>query len=353
MGARTRFIRQILRFGGRIFIRLLTRTTIIGREHLAAQAPVIYAANHASTFDALFLITMLPFDTTFVGPGDFKLLWPANWAIKHVGLVPMKRGAVDREGLKQMLAVLKSGGRLALFPEGGTWEKPIDDVKSGISYLSHATKAQIVPMGFGGMYQVWARIFRLRRPRITITIGAPLPPVTLSGVRNRRQDDLQAAAVDLMHRIYDLLPPDDQARYDALARQQFTGALSFAPATIAPPDVSLDALAELVSKPNLFSPLHRNARLPVKPFVRHGRFCSAQTMKIAAGALLQAFSDGDFAGYLEYRLGSEKAGQVRAALAAIIALMDEADAVGAQVAFTPTVTEGAEKPYNTGRRHKP
>ena len=216
----------MLRLLGWLVLRVLARTTITGRENLKAAGPVIYIANHASTFDALLLITLLPKDTFFVGPGDFKLLWPANWIIKYAGLIPMKRGGVDRDGLKRLLEILKSSGSLAMFPEGGTWEKPIDDVKSGVSYLSQAAEARLVPMGFGGTYQVWRSIFRLRRPRIDVRIGPVLPPVTVSEDRKRRQEDLQASAEDLMHQIYDLLPRETQARYDDLARMHYRGALT-------------------------------------------------------------------------------------------------------------------------------
>jgi 1-acyl-sn-glycerol-3-phosphate acyltransferase len=190
---RTRVLRRVFRVAGWLVVRLLTRTQIIGREYLQTEGPLIFAANHTSTFDALLLITLLPSDTTFIGPGDFKLLWPANLVIKYAGLILMKRGSVDREGLKRMIDALKSGGRLAMFPDGGTWEKAIHDTKSGANYLSHATGARIVPMGFGGMYQIWARMLRLRFPRVTVRIGAPLPPTTVSEDRKRRQDDLQAA----------------------------------------------------------------------------------------------------------------------------------------------------------------
>jgi 1-acyl-sn-glycerol-3-phosphate acyltransferase len=336
---RTRFLRRVLRIAGLLLLRLLTRTTITGRENLRVEGPVIYTANHASTFDALLMLILVPPDTIFVGPGDFRLLWPANWGVKLMGVILMKRGSVDREGLKRMLDALKAGGRLALFPEGGTWEKPIEEVKSGVTYLSQATGARIVPMGFGGTYRVWARMLRLQFPRVTVRIGAPLPPTEVSDDRKRRQDELQAAAVDLMRRIYDLLPPDTQARYDRLARQRFSGALRFRPNTLQPPDVPLNALAELVAKPNLFSPLRLNARLPVRPFARHGRYVAPRRMKTAADALQRAFAEGDFSGYLEYRLGEAKAAEVRTALAAISAAMDEAEARGAKVAFVPTVTE--------------
>jgi len=339
---RTRWTRRVLRVLGCFMLRLLTRTTITGAHHLHTPGPVIYAGNHFSSFDPVFLITLLPEDVALVGPGDFELLWPANWAVKGVGLIPMARGAVDRAGLKQMLAVLRGGGRLALFPEGGTWEKSIENVKPGVAYVSQATGARIVPIAFGGTYEVWGRVFRLRRPRITVRIGAPLPSVTLSGDRHQRQVELDTAARNLMRHIYAMLPPADQARYDTWARQQFTGTLSFAPPVVAPPDVPLDALAELVSKPNLFSPLHRNARLPLGPLVDHSRFVPARAMAIAAEALLNTFTQGNYAHYLEYRLGEEKAAAIQEALAAIRARTDEAADIGdnVRVAFTPTVTEG-------------
>jgi 1-acyl-sn-glycerol-3-phosphate acyltransferase len=337
---RTRLIRRILRALGWLLVRTLTRTRVTGREYLATPGPVIYAANHCSTFDALMLIILMPSDTVFVGPGDFKLLWPANWIVNNAGLILMKRGGVDREGLKRMIETLNAGGRLGLFPDGGTWEKPIRDVKSGATYLSNAAQAQIVPMAYSGTYQVWSRIARLRFPRITIAVLPPLPPVQVSSDRKRRQDDLQAAAVAIMLQLYDHLSPATQAYYDRQARLRFSGTLDAQPATIPLPDVPLDALAELVSKPNLFSPLHRNAHLPVKPFVHAGRYYPARRMKIAAEALHTAFTTGDFAGYLEYRLGDAKAAAIRDALAAISAALDTPQAAGLRVAFKVTVTDG-------------
>jgi len=337
---RTRIVRRALRLAGAVTLRLLTRTRVSGREYLDTPGPVIYAANHTSTFDALLMFVLLPPDTVFVGPGDFELLWPANWIVRHAGLILMKRGAVDREGLKQMLSHLEAGGRLGIFPEGGTWEKPIDAVKSGAAYLSQAAQARIVPMAFGNTYQVWWRIFRLRFPRLTVTIDPPLPPVPPTADRRQRQAELDAASLALMRTIYAMLPPETQAHYDRQARLRFRGELLFRPdSRYVAPDVSLDALAELVAKPNLFSPLRYNARLPVRPLVRQGRFVRPRAMKRAVDALAEAFAAGDFAGYLEYRLGEAKAAEIRAALAVISAAMDDAEAAGARVAFRAQVHE--------------
>lgn len=341
-GARAHALRAILRGAGRAALRLLARLEVSGERHLATPGPVIYAANHLSTFDAMLFFLLLPPDTVFVGPGDFPLEQPGEWLVNHLGLIRARRGAVDREGLKRMAAVLKAGGRLALFPEGGTWEKPIDDVKPGAAYLSQMTGAAIVPIGLGGTYRAWDALRAQRRPAISVRIGPPLPPITVSADRHRRQDELQAASVALMARIYDLLPPETQALYDSFGRARYHGRLAFDPPRGVAPAVSLDALAELICKPNLFRPLHRIARLPVAPFLHPGCFYPPGTMRLAAGSLLGAFTEGDFAGYLEYRLGEDKADRVRAALRAIIARIDAPGPSGVRVAFAVRVEDAPE-----------
>ncbi len=309
---------------------------------LNTPGPVIFAANHTSTFDALLLLLLLPVDAVFVGPGDFRLLWPAPWFVKNLGLILMKRGSVDRTGLKRMTDLLKEGGALGMFPEGGTWEKAIDDVKSGASYVSYTTDAQIVPMAFGGTYQVWSRILRLQVPRIEVRIAPPEPPVTIVD-RKRRQDELQEHSVALMHTIYDLLPPGTQAHYDRQARLSFAGSLRTESGDHLLPEVDFSALAELVAKPNLFSPLVHNARLPVRPFHRYGRVFPARQMQSAALALQAAFAEGDFAGYLEYRLGDDKAAAIRDALTAIITALETPPVRDARVRFDAVVTDERER----------
>jgi hypothetical protein len=284
------------------------------------------------------LLTYLPKETQLVGPGDFKLLWPANLIVENIGLILTKRGKMDRKSIKQMLDVLKKDGLLALFPEGGTWEKGIEDVKSGADYLSMMTDAPIVPMPLGGTYQVWSKILRLKRPKVTIHFCEPLPPVKVSDNRQTRQQELQDASVDMMKLIYQKLPPEDQHLYDIIPKQRFHATLDFMPPTFAVEDVpKLSGLAELVSKPNLFSPLHKNAKLPLAPFTKRlGEYTPAIEFVDAAHALKVAFED-EFQGYLEYRLGDEKAKQVYADLEDLLPLAQEATKASVNIRFSPHV----------------
>lgn len=166
---------RLLRALALLIEALFTRTRITGLENIPhdSETPLIFAANHASTYDVVLLMLHIPVPIHPVGPADFKLLFPANLLVKWAGVILIHRGLADKDSIKRMSEVLKAGGHLALFPEGGTWEKRLDDVKPGVAYLSQSTGARIVPVAIGGSYGVWARLLRLARPEVTLHFAPP------------------------------------------------------------------------------------------------------------------------------------------------------------------------------------
>ncbi|NJL94355.1 MAG: hypothetical protein HC915_11850 [Anaerolineae bacterium] len=91
-------------------------------------------------------------------------------------------------------------------------------------------------------------------------------------------------------------------------------------------------LAELLSKPNLFSPLHRNLKLPLAPFQQPEqlRFYPASAVLQAAQALQSALQT-TVPDYISYRLGSQKAAQLEAELTQLIDLGQRAMAQGSRL----------------------
>ena len=327
-------VRLVLRFFGRLIEILLTRTTVTGLENIPQSGAYIFAGNHASTYDPVVLMNYLPQDVSIVGPGDFKLLFPANLLIDYLGVIRVQRGAPDKDSLRQMTEVLKSARMLVLFPEGGTWEKRLDDVKPGASYLSLVTGAPMIPVAIGGTYQVWRKIFTLQRPRITLHFAPPLPPI-INTDRKRRQEDLRQASFALMEIIYQHLPIEEQARYDLYARQKFSGSLEFAPALI-DRQADFPILAELVSKPNLLSPLRDNLKLPLLPLINPTKFHPAYDFTFAAEALLAAFAK-TVPGYVNYRLGDGKAQALTLELETLKSIAEDAQAQRIAMRFNAQV----------------
>lgn len=336
---RERVLRYIFHIIGYIFNVIFTRTRVVGIENLPKEGPVIFAANHSSIYDAILLAAYLPGSTRFVGPGDFRLRWPNRFVAEYTDAILVKRGSQDVGSLQAMMRTLKAGRPLAIFPEGGTWEKRLYSIKSGVSYLSLTCNAPVVPIGISGAYDIWRDIFMLKRPRIELRIGEPMDPVTCPD-RKKRKICLERANHYLIKRIYSLLEPAEMQRYYRFSAEKFRGTLEFRPdIPVEWPDPVPDfaIVAELITKKNLFSSFHEHAKLPVTPFLRHSQFYRLPEFKRAVGALNGALR-GSFKGYIEYRLGAEQETQAIEELDAMQAILDQVNDPSIQVRFTPHVS---------------
>jgi 1-acyl-sn-glycerol-3-phosphate acyltransferase len=317
-------MQSTLRAFSRLVLSTLLRMTVTGRENIPAKGPLLIVANHLSTIDPSALMAIMPRGTRFVGPGDFKLLFPANLFLKWGRPILVKRSAqIERSKLKEMIDFLSAGGMLVIFPEGGTWEKPITDAKSGAAYLSLTAGAPILPVGLGNTYRVWYKATRLQRPHVTINIGPVMPPVQMTN-RAKRSEALDTATQDIMQRIYQLLPAADRAWYDDQARRLYDLSVEVwrrgVSASFGLPGRAV--LGELMLKPNLLSPLVHNAGLPLDPLRWPGLRFTAASIRLAATSLQEALQ-GPFVDYIDYRLGEAKSRDLQAALSALIVLADD------------------------------
>jgi 1-acyl-sn-glycerol-3-phosphate acyltransferase len=314
-------MQSFLRLYSQLTLALLTRTSVTGREHIPPKGPLLIVANHLSTLDPPLLMAALPRGTRFVGPGDFKLLFPANLFVRWNRVITVRRSTqMELGALKQMTDVLNSGGMLAIFPEGGTWEKSLYEAKPGAAYLSLVTGAPILPIGLGGTYRAWYKVARLQFPAVSVNIGEVMPPVTAPD-RAKRAEALEIATREMMTRINDLLPPADRAWYAEQARRRYDLAVEVWRGNnremVEIPGRA--ALGEVLVKPNLISPLIRNARLPLDPLLHPGVRLPPASVRLAAEKMHAALT-GPFSDYMEYRLGEEKSRDLYAALSTLTEL---------------------------------
>ena len=103
--------------------------------------------------------------------------------------------------------VLKNRGLLGIFPEGDTEGEELRHPKAGVVYLSASHMTQIVPVGIYGLKKsLWSYLLDGVRPQITVKIGKPFGPYTLSKDRKKKEDDLIQIGNEVMCRIAALIP---------------------------------------------------------------------------------------------------------------------------------------------------
>ncbi|MGO8872264.1 MAG: lysophospholipid acyltransferase family protein [Acidimicrobiales bacterium] len=167
--------------------RLLAAPLVRGDEGLVGlEAPVIFAANHASHADTPLLLSCLPLRfrhrTVVAAAADyfFDRRWKADAWSFFLAAIPIERTKVNRRSADLAAELLADRWNLVIFPEGGRspdgWAQPF---RGGAAYLAARTGRPVVPVHLDGTRHLLPKGRRgIRRTRTTVTFGTPLWPDT-------------------------------------------------------------------------------------------------------------------------------------------------------------------------------
>ena len=184
------------RFIFRIVFGIMFRPKIIGSENLPASGGFILSANHVSNWDPPILATFIEREVCYMAKEElFKNpIFAATIRALHV--FPVKRGAADKNAIKNAVKVLKGGGCLGLFPEG-TRSKTgkIGKAESGVSLIAAMTKAPIIPAAIVNTDKIFSA--EIKFPRLAVVYGKPM---TFSG-NSKDKDELSNFAQEIMAEV--------------------------------------------------------------------------------------------------------------------------------------------------------
>ncbi|MCK4177644.1 lysophospholipid acyltransferase family protein [Aciditerrimonas ferrireducens] len=166
-------------------VHLLAAPEVRGGELLALlDPPVVFVANHASHLDTPVLLSLLPprlrHHTVVAAAADhfFDRRWKAHLWAGLLSAVPVERHRVNRRSAEVALGLIEDGWNLLIYPEGGRtpdgWPQPH---RGGAAYLAVRSGRPVVPLHLRGTDRMLPRgADRLRRGRVTVTVGQPLHP---------------------------------------------------------------------------------------------------------------------------------------------------------------------------------
>lgn len=126
---------------------------IEGKENLdKAKGPIIFICNHLSNSDGLILNKILKdFDPTFVAGVKLSKDATTSLGTKLVKTTNIKPNSADKEALKNIVSILKSGGNIVIFPEGTrSRNQAMIEGKKGIVLIARLSGASILPIGMTG-----------------------------------------------------------------------------------------------------------------------------------------------------------------------------------------------------------
>lgn len=217
---RRRLARGLLRGLGRILMPLLTRTELRGLDHFPEHGPLLVVGNHVATMEAVLMIVYAPWQIEMLGAGDIA---PPRWMemiTRIYDFIPVNRGNFDRKAMRQALDLLREGGILGIFPEGGVWDPGAMEAKRGVAWLSYHANAPVLPIGFGGVEGALDKVFKLKRPELVMNVGEVLPPVQI-GSADQRRERLQEAANEILAEVKALIPEAYRSQHPEIAEEHF------------------------------------------------------------------------------------------------------------------------------------
>ena len=194
-------------------LRTITRAEFYGLDCVPRAGPLLIVSNHLGHLDPPLIAAGLPVMPELIAAAEVLEVPVVGWALRQFGAIPVRRGEIDRAAIERALAILASGGMLALAVEGR--ESPtgaLIEGKIGPAYLAMKTGAPVLPLAITGTKYAWQVIRRLGRPRVTLTVGEPfrLPPLPPGPARKAA---LREATETIMRRIAALLPVEYRGVY--------------------------------------------------------------------------------------------------------------------------------------------
>jgi 1-acyl-sn-glycerol-3-phosphate acyltransferase len=209
-------LRRLLQYLARGLFGVLTDMEIEGKENFPKTGPLIMVGNHFSFVDPAAFISIAPWPMDFIGgavtPHAPKIVQfiPKLW-----GYLPVYRGTGSTYALKEADRILKSGGVVGIFPEGGSWAQVLRPARPGAALLTATAGAPILPVGLTGFPKIFPRLREGRRARVKIRIGKPFGPFKIFGSRYERRRQLDEIGHEIMRRIAELIPQDQAGLYSS------------------------------------------------------------------------------------------------------------------------------------------
>lgn len=299
--------RSLLKAVLKSLLFLLTRIKIEGQENLPSTGPMILAGNHVGSIETALMAAYSPRMVEFLAAGDLPLDPKTQFASNAYGFIPVNRGNLDLKSLRMAIDVLRQGGVLGIFPEGGIWEPGRMPAQLGVALLSQRGNAPIIPVGMSGIYGGLGQALKLKRPRMKVRFGKPIEPFLadhpVSGIR----EDMQQYADRVLAAIYELVDETDKALHPTQAAYnlRYTTSVGDDNASVREGLTGGDEFARMVMSDVILDSLLINLRLPIqtlyasdKPILKEDFL---QALRAIQGYLTQN------PGFLVYRYGHEVA----------------------------------------------
>lgn len=285
--------RLAARVFGRLVLPLLFDIHVSGWENCPPKGPLLMVGNHTAIMEVVLMTVYSPRIVEMLGSIDIPHERLTNFIAGLYGFIPYKRGFVDRTALRLSLSVLKQDGVVGIFPEGGIWQISERRVQPGVAWLSEKSQAPVLPMYFDGTAGAIQAAKKFKRPKLTITVGKLIPPVSIPAQATPKEI-LHQYAERVMDAVDDLKPVSVRNQTDRIRDETFWLECQVADQSgkqiFLAPEIEIRhgaALAKLLHYPTILKIFKVNFRMPIDALQKLSTRPSAKAIADACVPILK------------------------------------------------------------------
>ena len=169
----------------RFLARVVWDTQVLGAQNVPRTGAVLLAANHLAMLDGPIVHGAAPRGTHVIVKHEL-FAGPLGVILRLAGQIPVDRSS-GRAALVASLGVLRRGGAVVIFPEGGRGRGDAASSRAGVAWLAVSSGATVVPVAILGTRRTGESVRRVPglRRRLVVAFGEPVALDLPAGVPGR------------------------------------------------------------------------------------------------------------------------------------------------------------------------
>ncbi len=171
-----------------------------GTENIPKNGGVIFASNHRSYHDPVFITMRVPKKFCYMAKEELFRNKIFGKFITMLGAFPITRGTGDMAALDNAIDKVKNGQNLVIFPEGTrSYDGKVGKGKTGVALVAAKAGVDVIPVGicFEGPKLTF-------RKKVTIKFGKPISAEKLH-IEGTSSKDLRVIKNTIMDSIRELV----------------------------------------------------------------------------------------------------------------------------------------------------
>lgn len=180
------------------------RVRSYGRDHIPRKGAFVLISNHQSYLDPVLCGITSHRRLGFLARDTLFSHWFFGRLISSLGTIPVKQGEADLSAMRKVIAKLKNGDAICLFPEGTrSPDGRIEPFKPGFGLLCRRGGAAIVPTVVDGAFECWPRHKKLfSRGPIWVSFGKV---ISAEQAKNMGDEKLAGILTDTLRQMQNRL----------------------------------------------------------------------------------------------------------------------------------------------------